>query len=111
MSTESAAWARLSEHMPTEIAAALAKFNEVEFGRGRYSGIDWWTALEIMVDCDAHLDIIEPLAEVFKEDGEAWTVLHSYVALTLIYASEAFSITYTDEMRAVTMRAMIENNK
>jgi hypothetical protein len=108
MSTEeTAAYTWVAEHMPTEVAQALAQFVAIN---PRQRGIDWWTTLDILCDCDAHLDIIEPVAEVFKEAGDAWTVLHSYVTLTLIYASRVFSVDWTTEQRVMAVRVTIDNN-
>lgn len=107
--TEAFAW--VAEHMPDEQRQALAKFTSMNPGE---RGIEWWDVLDMLIDCDAHLDIMEPLAERFKEplaeDGDEWDMLHIYVALTCLYASEAFATTYTDEMRAIAVRATITNN-
>jgi hypothetical protein len=88
--------------MPGECAAALERFVSLN---PTMQGIDWWDAMDALRDCDAHLGIIEPLAERMR-----WTPLHAYVTLTLIYASKPFAMEWDVDMRYITVRATIENS-
>ena len=71
-------------------------------------GIQWWDVLSIMDDSDSHLDITEPMADL-TEEGE-WTMLHTYIVYTLLYASRLFAIEMNDEERLFALRATIGNN-
>ena len=99
-----AAWNWLQAAMPTECDDALRKMVEVT---PSMNGAAWWDCLDLLYDSDSHLDIIEPMADVMEE----WTILHSYITLTLIYASKQFSVDYTNDMRVNAVRATILNNR
>ena len=102
--SEKAAWDWLQANMPTEVHIALLHFVGAN---PSYDGAQWWDVLSVLRDSDSHLDIIEPLAEHF---GAEWDTLHSFVTLTLIYASQHFRLMQTENMRAITVRATIADN-
>jgi len=95
------AYRLIERYMRIEADEALARF---VLTNPHLRGIDWWTALDMLIDADAHLDITEPLAERFPH----WSPLHAYVTLTALYNSKDFSQEWTDEMRAICVRATIE---
>ena len=100
---EAQAYHWVHEHMPREEAAALAQFVAIHPNQ---RGIHWWDALSMLRDYDAHLDVTEPMAEAM--DGDEWTVLHTFVTYTILYAERAFS-DYTTEHRVQALRATINN--
>lgn len=102
--TESEAWAWVKVNMPTEVDAALAKFVSIN---PHWNGAEWWDCLSVLIDSDSQLDIIEPMADAMPE----WSMLHTFIAITLIYASESFATSYTNDMRVVAVRATIANNR
>jgi hypothetical protein len=104
---EAQAYAWVHEHMSVEEVQALNQFLASNPGQ---RGIHWWDALSIMRDCDAHLDIIEPMAEAIKEAGGEWTTLHTFVTLTIIYASRPFATEWSTEQRVIVLQATIGNN-
>ena len=99
-----ASWEWLKRCMPNEVDAALAKFVEIN---PHYQGAEWWDVLEILRDCDAQLDIVEPVADAIDD----WRTLHAYVTLTLIYASRDFSLDYSTEQRVHAVQASIRNER
>lgn len=103
---EAIAYLWVHEHMPAEEVQALARFVD---NNPRQRGIQWWDAMSIMRDCDAHLDTVEPMAEAIKDEGGEWTVLHTFVTYTILYASRAF-YNMPVEQRVIHLRATIENN-
>jgi hypothetical protein len=92
----------VAEHMAEHVAAAAERF---VITNPHMKGIPWWDAMDALRDADAHLDIIEPLAERMR-----WTPLHAYVTLTLIYAVKPFSTEWDEDMRYMVVRATIEND-
>jgi hypothetical protein len=104
---EAEAYAWVHEHMPAEEVQALTKFVD---NNPRQNGIQWWDALSIMRDCDAHLDVTEPMAEVVKDSGGEWTVLHTIVTYTLLYANQHFATMQTPVMQAASVQGTINNN-
>lgn len=101
------AYGWVAEHMHVEEVQALNQFVAINPNQ---RGIPWWDALSMLTDCDAHLGIIEPMAEAIKDAGGQWTLLHSYVTLTLIYASSPFLNEWDTPMRVTVLQATIENN-
>lgn len=105
---EAQAWRWLQAHMPIEVQAALDKFVSIN---PHYKGAEWWDVLSVLRDSDSHLDIIEPMVQAMSyEDGETWSVLYSFVTLTLIYTNEHFATMQTTNMRVSTVRTTIANN-
>ena len=76
-------WVR--ECMPAESAAALATFTRIN---AHFRGAEWDDCLDIMLDADANLEVTEPIYEALQDSD--YLHLVSPVALTLLYASEAF---------------------
>ena len=104
---EADAYAWINEHMPREEAQALAQFCAIN---PRMRGIPWWDAMSMLRDSDAHLDVVESMAEIVKEDGDEWTMLHTFVTYTLLYASRLFSVDMNNIERVFALRATIANN-
>jgi hypothetical protein len=100
--TEKTSWDWLQAHMPDEVATALRLFVSVN---PSYNGAQWWDCLSVLRDSDSFLDVIDPMAEQVPE----WGTLHSFVTLTLIFASRMFHDATTDE-RVILVRATIANN-
>jgi hypothetical protein len=95
----------LQRAMPVECAEALRKFVEVNPNQ---RGIEWWDALSIMHDADAHLDILEPMGDAMED---TWVpTFHAFITYTLIYASKLFSTEYTNAMRVDALYATVANN-
>lgn len=100
--TEAEANAWIEEHMPAECVLALGGFVAIN---PQLRGIEWWDALEMLIDSDSHLDVTEPLVEEMPD----WNRLHDYVAITLFYASLHFRNMDTAQ-RVMSVRATIEVN-
>jgi hypothetical protein len=101
---EKISWEWLQRAMPVECDEALRKFVQVN---PHQRGIQWWDALSIMSDCDAHLDIVEPLADAMDE----WvSPFHGFVTYTILYCSKLFATEYTVPMQVDSLRATIGNN-
>lgn len=99
------AWQWVDTFMSIECLHALERFVATNPGQ---RGIEWWDALDMLRDADAHLDIIEPLVE--RCTPGTWGALHTYVTLTLIYSVKDFTQRWDDDQRFIAMRATIENN-
>jgi len=100
------AWQWVNKHMPAEAHEALLKFTEIN---PHWRGAHWEDVLEVLCDSDSHLDIIEPLFDALREDDFSFLLVEC-IAQTLIYASKPFSVDYSDEMRALAVRATIRAN-
>ena len=95
-------WVR--EHLPNMSADARAKFLE---RNPQMRGAGWDDCLERLLDSDSHLDITEPIHEIFDATGPYNPRLVSAVALTLLYADRDFAVTFTNEQRAEAVAVVI----
>jgi hypothetical protein len=102
---ESEAYAWVHEHMPHEEPRALAQFVAIN---PHQRGTQWWDVLSILRDCDAHLDVVEPMAEMVKDQGGQWTVLHSFVTYTMLYASPVFAA-WSNDLRVIALRTTLND--
>jgi hypothetical protein len=101
--SDALAWVRL--HMPVEAEAARRKFVEVN---PRQTGIHWDDALDMLLDADAHLEIIEPVIDLLPE---ADAMLVAAITMTVLYSDRGFATEYDDRMRAEAVAATIRNHE